>query len=92
MMFNSPHWIGHMTPTLPRYMPTVSSLVTAANLNVVKTETSKAATFLEREALAMLHREAFGLNDAFYGTHSQRRTSCLGVVTCGGSTANLQAL
>jgi len=92
MMFNSPHWIGHMTPTLPRYMPTVSSLVTAANLNVVKTETSKAATFLEREALAMLHREVFEENDAFYATHSQRRASCLGVVTCGGTTANLQAL
>lgn len=89
---NSPHMIGHMTSTMPAYMPALSSVVTAANMNLVKTETGKAATFLEREAIAMIHRETFKCQPAFYEEHVQKRSSCLGVITCGGTTANMQAL
>ncbi|CAK9005222.1 unnamed protein product [Durusdinium trenchii] len=89
---DSPMMMGHMTNTLPDYMPEMGKLVTALNLNLVKTETGKATTFLEREALALLHREVFQKEEQFYEEHMQSRTSCLGTMTSGGTTANIQAL
>lgn len=84
--------MGHMNTSLPDYVPELSKFITALNLNVVKTETALVATFLERQVLGLLHREVFGFKEDFYRQHQQRRTSCLGVLTCGGTTANIQAL
>eukprot|EP00434_Breviolum_minutum_P027014 symbB.v1.2.023886.t1/scaffold2222.1/size85392/2 len=84
--------MGHMTTKLPGYMPDMSKLVTAMNLNLVKTETGKATTFLEREAIAVLHQAIFHQDVEFYQKHMQCRSSCLGVMTSGGTAANIQAL
>ncbi|CAJ1337234.1 unnamed protein product [Effrenium voratum] len=92
LALNSPHYVGHMATTLPEYMPEMARLVTAANLNLVKAETGKATTFLEREAVAVLHKAIFCREDSFYQSHVQSRTSCLGTLTSGGTTANIQAM
>ena len=60
--------------------------------NTVKVETGRAQTFLERETLAMLHRELFGQDDAFYDAEVQSGNSALGVVCSGGTIANCQAM
>eukprot|EP00435_Cladocopium_sp_Y103_P033490 s964_g8.t1 len=92
VVIESPMMMGHMTTKLPSYMPDLGKLVTAMNLNLVKTETAKVTTFLEREAIAVLHKEIFHQDDAFYARHVQCRSSSLGVMTSGGTAANIQAL
>lgn len=89
---NSPRFIGHMTSALPSFMHDFSGLISRLNLNVVKVETSKSLTFLERETLSMLHGSFYGLPDAFYERHKQDPGSQLGLFTSGGSIANLTAL
>lgn len=92
MHLSSPTMAGHMTTTLPPYIAPMSALITSANLNVVKVETAKAMTFLERETVAMLHNEIFDRQEGFYQQHSQARNSCLGIFASGGTVCNLQAL
>lgn len=92
VIIESPMMMGHMTTKLPSYMPDVGKLVTAMNLNLVKTETAKVTSLLEREAIAVLHKEIFHQDDAFYARHVQCRSSSLGVMTSGGTAANIQAL
>lgn len=88
----SPRFIGHMTSALPFFVRPVSRLMAAMNQNVVKTETSRVLTFLERQALARLHRLVYALPDAFYTAHAQAPASTLGIVTSGGTLANVTAL
>ncbi len=89
---SSPRFIGHMTSALPSFMRPLARLVAAMNQNVVKIETSKAFTPLERQTLAMIHRLIFNRSNAFYDEHVQREKSTLGVITSGGTVANLTAL
>eukprot|EP00516_Mucochytrium_quahogii_P007990 CAMPEP_0203745724 /NCGR_PEP_ID=MMETSP0098-20131031/1377_1 /ASSEMBLY_ACC=CAM_ASM_000208 /TAXON_ID=96639 /ORGANISM=" , Strain NY0313808BC1" /LENGTH=633 /DNA_ID=CAMNT_0050633589 /DNA_START=208 /DNA_END=2109 /DNA_ORIENTATION=- len=88
----SPRMIGHMTSSLPYFMRPLSRLVTTMNQNVVKTETANTVTFLEREAMAQLHRQIYKMEDAFYQAFSQNAQSVLGVFTSGGTVANVTAL
>jgi len=88
----APTMIGHMTTSLPFYMRPLAKLLTTLHANTVKVETAKAQTFLEKEALAMLHREIFHLEDSFYSERSQLPGQCLGVVTSGGTIANNTAM
>lgn len=88
----SPRYIGHMTSALPAFMRSLASLVAALNQNVVKVETAKSMTAVERQTLAMMHRLAYGRDDAFYAAHAHHADSTLGVVTSGGTLANLTAL
>ncbi|HEU0302837.1 MAG TPA: aminotransferase class V-fold PLP-dependent enzyme [Longimicrobium sp.] len=92
MRVSSPRFIGHMTSALPYFVRPLMRLMTAMNQNVVKTETSKALTFYERQALARLHRLIYGLSDAFYDRHAQDAGSTLGIITSGGTLANVTAL
>ena len=92
MRVSSPRFIGHMTSALPYFVRPLTRLMTAMNQNVVKTETSRALTFYERQALARLHRLIYGLPDAFYARHAQDTGSTLGIVTSGGTLANVTAL
>lgn len=89
---SSPRFIGHMTSALPAFVHQLSRLLTVLNQNVVKLETSKVFSLYERQALAMLHRVVFGLPGGFYERHAQRGESTLGMVTSGGTAANLTAL
>jgi len=88
----SPRFIGHMTTALPYFVRSLSKLVTALNQNMVKVETSKALSLLEREALAMLHRLIYHQPGSFYEQHIHRSDSTLGILTSGGTIANLTAL
>ena len=51
----SPGFVGHMTSAFPYFMLPLSKIMIALNQNVVKTETSKAFTPMERQVIAMLH-------------------------------------
>lgn len=88
----SPRFIGHMTSALPYFVQPLARLVAALNQNVVKLETAASLTPYERQALAIMHRLAYGLGDGFYDAHVQDGDSTLGIVTSGGTVANVTAL
>jgi putative pyridoxal-dependent aspartate 1-decarboxylase len=88
----SPHYIGHMTSSLPSFVRPLGRLLTTLNQNLVKVETSKALTPFEREALAMMHRLAYRESDAFYERTIQDPEQTLGILTSGGTLANATAL
>lgn len=92
MRVASPRFIGHMTSALPFFVRPLTRLMTAMNQNVVKTETSKVLTFYERQVLARLHRLIYHLPEPFYARHAQDAASTLGIVTSGGTLANVTAL
>ncbi|MEL4898615.1 amino acid adenylation domain-containing protein [Crocosphaera sp. Alani8] len=89
---SSPTFIGHMTSALPDFLHDMSKLISQLNQNLVKIETSKSLLFLEREAIAMLHRLVYGFSEEFYTENIQQKNSNLGIVTTGGTTANISAL
>ena len=89
---SSPRFIGHMASALPFYVRPLGKLMMAINQNLVKVETSKAVSPFERQALAMMHRLAYDFPDAFYHQHVQERESTLGIITSGGTLANVTAL
>ena len=81
-----------MTSAIPSYLSQISRLLVELNQNVVKVETSNVLTLVERQVLAMMHRVAFRKDDAFYDQHIQAAGSHLGIVTSGGSLANITAM
>lgn len=89
---SSPLMIGHMTSSLPYYARPLSRLITTMNQNSVKTETANTVTFLERQALAELHRQMYGREDKFYEMYAQDPNVALGVFTSGGTIANITGL
>ncbi|ESA35629.1 pyridoxal-dependent decarboxylase [Leptolyngbya sp. Heron Island J] len=89
---SSPRFIGHMTSALPYFVRPLAKLIVAMNQNVVKTETAKTLTLHERQALGMMHRLVYGFSESFYQQHIQENGSTLGIVTSGGTSANISAL
>lgn len=89
---SAPMMIGHMTTSLPFYMRPLSKLLTTLHCNNVKLETGKTTTFLEKEAIAMIHRHMFQRDDHFYQTESHRADVVLGLVCSGGTIANNSAM
>lgn len=88
----SPYFIGHMTSLLPNFIRPLAKLKIALNQNMVKLETANAATFYEKQALAMLHKEVYQLDQAEYKNCILDPSKSLGVVTSGGTIANITAL
>jgi glutamate decarboxylase len=88
----SPRYIGHMTSALPFFVRPLGKLMTAINQNLVKMETAKSFSPCERQVMAMMHRLVFNLPDDFYDIHTHRNESTLGMMTTGGTEANLAAL
>ncbi len=88
----APGFVGHMTSALPYFMLPLSRIMTALNQNLVKVETSKAFTPLERQVLAMLHRLVYRDDDAFYGKWIHDSGNALGAFCSGGTIANVTAL
>ncbi len=88
----APGFIGHMTSALPYFMLPLSRLMTALNQNLVKVETSKAFTPLERQVLAMLHRLVYQGDDTFYTQWIHDSQHALGAFCSGGTIANVTAL
>jgi glutamate decarboxylase len=88
----SPGFVGHMTSAIPYFMLPLSRIMIALNQNLVKVETSKAFTPLERQVLAMLHRLVYAENDAFYQRWIHDSRYALGAFCSGGTVANITAL
>lgn len=88
----SPSFIGHMTSALPYFMLPLSKIMIALNQNLVKTETSKAFTPLERQVLGMIHRLVYEQDRAFYKKWMHDPRHSLGAMCSGGTIANLTAL
>ncbi|PIE41360.1 MAG: putative pyridoxal-dependent aspartate 1-decarboxylase [Gammaproteobacteria bacterium] len=88
----SPSFIGHMTSALPYFMLPLSRIMMALNQNLVKIETSKAFTPLERQTLGMMHRLIYQNDDNFYQQWMHEAGYSLGSFCSGGTIANLTAL
>ena len=88
----SPTFIGHMSCVVPDYIHDLHKIISEMNLNLVKIETSKSLTFVEREVLAVVHRLFYNFSDDFYDNNIQKVNANLGIITSCGSTANLSAL
>ncbi len=89
---SSPSFIGHMTSALPYFILPLSKLMVGLNQNLVKIETSKAFTPLERQVLGMMHRLVYQDNDAFYDAWMHSANHSLGAFCSGGTVANITAL
>ncbi|MCD6581856.1 MAG: putative pyridoxal-dependent aspartate 1-decarboxylase [Desulfuromusa sp.] len=88
----APGFIGHMTSALPYFMLPLSRIMTALNQNLVKVETSKAFTPMERQVLAMLHHLIYQRDDSFYKQWIHDSQNALGAFCSGGTIANTTAL
>jgi putative pyridoxal-dependent aspartate 1-decarboxylase len=88
----SPYFIGHMTSAIPFFMVHLKAIAAALNQNLIKLETSKVLSVLEKQVLAKVHRMIYNREPAFYDTHVQNVDTCLGLFTNGGTTANITAL
>jgi glutamate decarboxylase len=88
----SPSFIGHMTSALPYFHLPLAKLLVGLNQNLVKIETSKAFTPLERQVLGMMHQLVFGESEDFYAAHLHSANHALGAFCSGGTLANITAL
>ncbi len=88
----APGFIGHMATPLPYFMLPLSRIMVALNQNLVKIETSKAFTPLERQVLGMLHNLVYEQADDFYRENLHNARRALGTFCSGGTTANITAL
>lgn len=89
---SAPGFVGHMTSALPYFMLPLSKIVTALNQNLVKVETSKAFTPMERQVLGMLHHLIYDAPDGFYQQWLHDSQHALGAFCSGGTVANITAL
>jgi putative pyridoxal-dependent aspartate 1-decarboxylase len=89
---HSPYFVGHMTAAIPFFMVHLKAIIAALNQNVVKLETSKVVSLIERQVLAKIHRLIFRKDEEFYSHHIQNARTALGSFTDGGTLANLTAL
>ncbi|AWL10870.1 Glutamate decarboxylase [Saliniradius amylolyticus] len=88
----SPRFIGHMTSALPYFHLSLAKLLVGLNQNLVKIETSKAFTPLERQVLGMMHQLVYEQNDEFYAQYLHSARHSLGAFCSGGTIANISAL
>ena len=89
---SSPSFIGHMTSALPYFHLPLAKLLVGLNQNLVKIETSKAFTPLERQVLGMMHELVYGQSADFYAAHLHSANHALGAFCSGGTLANITAL
>jgi glutamate decarboxylase len=88
----APTFIGHMTSALPYFHLTLAKLLVGLNQNLVKIETSKAFTPLERQTLGMMHNLIYQQSDTFYEEYLHSADHALGAFCSGGTVANITAL
>jgi len=88
----SPTFIGHMTSALPYFHLPLSKLMVGLNQNLVKIETSKAFTPLERQVIGMMHNLVYDQSKGFYDKHLHSAKHSLGAFCSGGTIANITAL
>lgn len=89
---SSPRCFAHMTSIPPPFMHDVADFVSRLNQNLVKSDASRVLSMVERQTLAMLHRLVYERSAAFYEEYVQRHDATLGIMTSGGTLANLTGL
>jgi len=89
---SAPGFIGHMATPLPYFMLPLSRIMVALNQNLVKIETSKAFTPLERQVLGMIHGMVYERETEFYQDNLHNAQRALGAFCSGGTIANITAL
>lgn len=89
---SAPGFIGHMATPLPYFMLPLSRIMVALNQNLVKIETSKAFTPLERQVLGMIHGMVYEREASFYDENLHNSRRALGTFCSGGTVANISAL
>lgn len=89
---SAPKFIGHMASALPHFMMPLTGIMTALNQNLVKTETSKSFTPLERQVIGMLHHLIYRRAREFYVSFMHDSEVALGTFCSGGTVANITAL
>ncbi|MGF1759794.1 putative pyridoxal-dependent aspartate 1-decarboxylase [Photobacterium sagamiensis] len=89
---SAPSFIGHMTSALPYFLMPLSKIMIGLNQNLVKIETSKAFTPLERQVLGMMHNLIFNEDESFYQQWMHSANHSLGAFCSGGTIANITAL
>ncbi|NKF51820.1 putative pyridoxal-dependent aspartate 1-decarboxylase [Shewanella sp. WXL01] len=88
----APSFIGHMTSALPYFVLPLSKMMVGLNQNLVKIETSKAFTPLERQVLGMMHHLVYQNDQGFYNKLMHSADHSLGAMCSGGTVANISAL
>lgn len=88
----APSFVGHMASALPYFMLPLSRIMMALNQNLVKVETSKAFTPLERQVIGMIHHLVYRQTPGFYEQWMHDRNHAIGSFCSGGTIANLTAL
>ncbi|MCE9685004.1 putative pyridoxal-dependent aspartate 1-decarboxylase [Shewanella sp. AS16] len=88
----APSFIGHMTSALPYFVLPLSKMMIGLNQNLVKIETSKAFTPLERQVLGMMHHLIYARDGDFYQSWMHSANHSLGAFCSGGTIANITAL
>jgi len=88
----APSFIGHMTSALPYFVLSLSKMMVGLNQNLVKIETSKAFTPMERQVLGMMHHLVYGEGEGFYKKWMHSANHSLGAFCSGGTIANITAL
>ncbi|MCG9696201.1 pyridoxal-dependent aspartate 1-decarboxylase PanP [Shewanella sp. Isolate11] len=89
---SAPSFIGHMTSALPYFVLPLSKMMVGLNQNLVKIETSKAFTPLERQVLGMMHHLVYDQDETFYQDWMHSANHSLGAFSSGGTVANITAL
>jgi putative pyridoxal-dependent aspartate 1-decarboxylase len=89
---SSPSFIGHMTSALPYFLLPLSKMMVGLNQNLVKIETSKAFTPLERQVTGMMHNLIYERDESFYDQWMHSAEHALGAFCSGGTVANITAL
>lgn len=85
-------YLGHMTAPLPKIVPELSSLIAKINQNQVKVETSNVLTLVERQVIGECHSRTFKCSSSFYNEYLHESERSLGVITSGGTMANITSL
>ncbi|MCP4283941.1 MAG: putative pyridoxal-dependent aspartate 1-decarboxylase [Gammaproteobacteria bacterium] len=88
----APGFVGHMTSAVPGFMLPLSRIMTALNQNLVKIETSKAFTPMERQVLGMLHQLVYNREKNYYKKWMHDCDAALGAFCSGGTISNITAL
>ncbi|MEG3767721.1 pyridoxal-dependent aspartate 1-decarboxylase PanP [Alteromonas sp. 14N.309.X.WAT.G.H12] len=88
----SPTFIGHMTSALPYFHLPLAKLLVGLNQNLVKIETSKAFTPLERQVLGMMHNLVYDQDENWYQQYLHSAKHALGAFGSGGTVANITSL
>lgn len=89
---SSPRFIGHMTSALPYFLLPLTKMMVGLNQNLVKIETSKAFTPMERQVVGMLHHLVYQCDEAFYQDWMHNADGSIGAFCSGGTVANITAL